>query len=79
MRVEALLWPLPVRVNFSFGKRGVMYSNCILSRMNSGLRPFISMAFTSGKYFSPSLGGRITPFTVSPGLSPKVLICEDAT
>lgn len=28
------------------------------------------------KYFSPSFGGRIAPLTVSPGLSPKSLICD---
>jgi hypothetical protein len=30
--------------------------------------------FTNGKKFSPSLGGRTTPLTVSPVLSPNNLI-----
>ena len=78
-RVERLLCPLPVRQNFSLGKSGVMYSNCTRSRMYSGDRPLISFTRTSGKYFSPSFGGRIVPSTVSPGLRPKSLICEGDT
>ena len=79
MRVDMLLWPLPVRQNFSLGNSGVMNSNCTRSRMYSGARPLISFTRTSGKYFSPSFGGRIAPFTVSPGFSPKSLICEGET
>ena len=78
-RVERLLWPFPVRQNFSLGKSGVMNSNCTRSRMYSGASPLISFTRTSGKYFSPSFGGRIAPFTVSPGLSPKSLICDGET
>ena len=79
MRVDMLLWPLPVRQNFSLGNSGVINSNCTRSRMYSGARPLISFTRTSGKYFSPSFGGRIAPFTVSPGFSPKSLICEGET
>lgn len=79
MRVDMLLWPLPVRQNFSLGKSGVMYSNCTRSRMYSGFRPLISLTRTSGKYFSPSFGGRIVPLTVSPGFRPKSLICDGET
>ena len=61
------------------GKSGVMNSNCTRSRMNSGARPLISFTRTSGKYFSPSFGGRMAPFTVSPGFSPKSLICDGET
>ena len=78
-RVDMLLWPLPVRQNFSLGNSGVMYSNWTRSRMYSGLSPLISFTRTSGKYFSPSFGGRIAPLTVSPGLRPKSLICDGET
>ena len=37
-------------------------------------RPLIFETFTNGKYFSPSLGGRITPSTTSPVFRPNSLI-----
>ena len=39
-----------------------------------GFNPLISTTRINGKYFSPSLGGRTLPFTVSPVLSPNNLI-----
>ena len=38
-RVERLLWPFPVRQNFSLGKSGVMNSNCTRSRDVLGRQP----------------------------------------
>ncbi|MPN50934.1 hypothetical protein SDC9_198574 [bioreactor metagenome] len=65
-----------VRLNFTSGKSGVRCSKGTRSRTYSGDRPLILFTLISGKYFSPSLGGRMAPFTVSPVLRPKSLICD---
>ena len=56
----------PHRVNFSSGNNGVRCSNDILSRTSAGSRPFILSMLVSGKYFSPSCGGRTLQSTTSP-------------
>ena len=66
-------------LNFSSGKSGVRCSNGTRSRTKAGSRPLILDTFTSGKYFSPSLGGRITPSTTSPVFRPNSLICDCET
>ena len=48
----------PQRSNFSSGKSGVRCSNDILSRTSDGFLPLILSILVSGKYFSPSCGGR---------------------
>ena len=45
------------------------------SRVSSGVRPLMYLILTSGKYLSPSRGGRISPVTVSPFLRAFCLIC----
>ena len=39
-----------------------------------GFNPLIFETLIKGKYFSPSLGGRTFPFTVSPVFSPNNFI-----
>ena len=59
----------PLEKVIAFGKSTgcLLYtSRCVeetgtRSRTKAGSRPFILDTFTSGKYFSPSFGGRITP------------------
>ena len=70
MRVDMLQVEPLVKSNFSFGKRGTRCSNGMRSRTNSGVRPLIKSTLHNGKYFSPSLGGRIGPSTTSPVFSP---------
>ena len=67
---------LSAKLNFSSGKSGVRCSKETLSLTTCGSCPFIFKTLTSGKYFSPSLGGRTTPLTVSPVLRPNNLIWE---
>ena len=63
-------------LNFSSGKRGVRWSKGTRSRTNAASRPSILDTFTNGKYFSPSLGGRMIPSTTSPVFRPNNLICD---
>ena len=63
-------------LNFSSGKSGVKCSKGTRSRTNAASRPLIFDTFTNGKYFSPSLGGRMMPSTTSPVLRPNNLICD---
>ena len=74
IRHDMSLCPLPRRLNFSSGNRGVRKSNGILSLMNSGVRPLMYLILTRGKYLSPALGGLISPVTVSPVLRACCLI-----
>src|SRR6187551_4110516 len=73
IRVERLLG-LVLNFNFSFGKRGVRYSNETRSRISSVVFPLTVSTLRRAKYFSPSFGGRIRPFTVSPVFKPNNLI-----
>ena len=73
IRVESVL-RREVMSNFSSGNKGVRCSNATRSRTNSGVRPLILFTLTSGKYFSPSLGGRTSPLTVSPVFRPMLRI-----
>src|SRR5690554_263337 len=63
-------------LNFSSGKRGVKCSKDTRSRTTLGFNPLILFTLIKGKYFSPSFGGRTSPETVSPVLSPNNLICD---
>ncbi|OAV63762.1 hypothetical protein Barb4_04749 [Bacteroidales bacterium Barb4] len=65
-----------VSMNFSFGKSGVRWSKGTRSRTSSGVRPLILSTFTSGKYFSPSFGGRMGPSTRSPVRKPHSFTCD---
>src|SRR6267142_2075897 len=67
MRVD-MLSGVVLSFSFSSGKRGVRYSNATRSRISSVVLPFTLSTFNKAKYFSPSLGGRICPRTVSPVL-----------
>ena len=79
-RAERLsLYPPLQSLNFSSGNSGVRWSNGTRSRTNPGSRPFIFSTFTNGKYFSPSLGGRIEPSTTSPVFKPNSFICDCET
>ncbi len=74
-RVEIVLCLSPI-LNFSCGNRGVRCSKETRSRTTSGESPLMSDTLISGKYFSPSFGGRIWPSTVSPVFSPNKRTCE---
>ena len=75
IRVERVSFLPLQRLNFTSGKRGVRCSNGTRSRTYSGERPLIWATLISGKYFSPSFGGRIAPLTVSPVFRPNSFTC----
>ena len=73
--VESVL-DFPAKLNFSSGNKGVKCSKATRSLTIFGLNPFIFETRISGKYFSPSFGGRTTPLTVSPVFKPNNFICD---
>ena len=73
-RVEIDSFEWPVSFSFSSGCNGVKNWNGTLSLIAEEGRPLTLSTFMSGKYFSPSLGGRIAPFTLSPVLRPNNFI-----
>jgi len=75
IRVEIVLC-FSANLNFSEGKTGVKCSKETRSRTTCGSCPLIFKTLTRGKNFSPSFGGRTTPFTVSPVFNPNKRTCE---
>ena len=60
----------PQSSNFSLGKSGVRCSNGTRSLTSDGSRPLILSMLVSGKYFSPSCGGRTWHWMTSPVFNP---------
>jgi hypothetical protein len=74
IRVEIVLCRA-AKLNFLMGTQ-VLNARMKLYHEQLWVMSVYFKTFTNGKNFSPSLGGRTTPFTVSPVLSPNNLIWD---